>query len=378
MAMSRQNLLAAAVALIEDESDDELDDIIALASIVSARTDRNRVPLYYEKAIDTYFDFEFMRLFRLSRETHAELAGRYEASAFYPDSVGGRPPILAEKTLLIVLSYVGTRATMYQIADRFDITESSVHLCIERVLNFLNSISAQIITWPDQERRRRSQAGFLRKTKGKGPHKTIGAIDGCHVEILRPTESPNSYYNRSKFHSIVLQGICDDQNQFIDVYIGFPGSAHDARILKESPIFEDAEAKCAGGYLLGDSAYPLLPYVMTPFRSSKAALPSWKTTYNTKHGQQRVTIENTFGLLKQRFRRMYLVDSASIRQCCLVVMGACVLHNLCNAERDFFDDLNNTRPPDQVTNDDDHAIQPDDATRSLSERIREAIAKTEC
>ncbi|KAG0425533.1 hypothetical protein HPB47_027305 [Ixodes persulcatus] len=145
---------------------------------------------------------------------------------------------------------------------------------------------------PDQERRRRSQAGFLRKTKGKGPHKMIGAIDGCHVEILRPTESPNSYYNWSKFHSIVLQGICDDQNRFIDVYIGFPGSAHDARILKESPVFEDAEAKCA--------------------------------------------------------------------------------------ERDFFDDLNNARPPDQVTNDDDHAIQPDDATRSLSERIREAIAKTEC
>ncbi|KAG0443373.1 hypothetical protein HPB47_015005 [Ixodes persulcatus] len=272
-----------------------------------------RVPQYYEKVIDTYFDFEFMRLFRLSRETHAELAGRFEASAFHPDSVGGRPQISAEKTLLIVLSYLGTRATMYQIADRFDITESSVHLCIKRVLNFLNGISAQIITWPDQERRRRSQAGFLRKTKGKGPHKTIGAIDGCHVEILRPTESPNSYYNRT----------------------------HDARILKESPVFEDAEAKCAGGYLLGDSAYPLLPYVMTPFKSSKAALPTWKTTYNMKH-------------------------------------GACVLHNLCNAERDFFDDLNNARLPDQVTNDDDHTIQPDDTTRSLSERIRETIAKTEC
>ncbi|KAG0428468.1 hypothetical protein HPB47_024558 [Ixodes persulcatus] len=144
---SRQNLLAAAVALTEEDSDDELDDIIALASIVMARTDRSRVSLYYEKVIDTYFDFEFMRLFRLSQESHAELAGRYEALAFYPDPIGGRPQISAEKTLLIVLSYLGTRATMYQIANRFGMTESSVHLCIQRVLNFLNGISAQIITW---------------------------------------------------------------------------------------------------------------------------------------------------------------------------------------------------------------------------------------
>ncbi|KAM7297579.1 hypothetical protein ISCGN_022730 [Ixodes scapularis] len=96
MTMSRKKLPAAAVALIEYESDDELDDIIALASIVSARTDRNRVPLYYEKVIDIYFDFEFMRLFRLSRETHAGLAGRHEASAFYPHSVGRLQQISAD------------------------------------------------------------------------------------------------------------------------------------------------------------------------------------------------------------------------------------------------------------------------------------------
>ncbi|KAG0420554.1 hypothetical protein HPB47_003431 [Ixodes persulcatus] len=203
----------ATFALIEDESDDELDDIITLASIVSARTDRNRAPLIYKMVIDTYFDFG--------------------------DYFGGRQQIFVEKTLLIVLSYLDTRAGMYQSADRFDKTESSIHLCIENVLYFLNGMSAQIITWPDEKGRWRSQAGFPRKTKGKKkPHKTIGTIDGCHAEILRPTESRNSFYNRRKFQSIFLQEFCDDQNRFIDVYIRFPGSVHDARILKESPVFE--------------------------------------------------------------------------------------------------------------------------------------------
>ncbi|CAN8002192.1 unnamed protein product [Ixodes hexagonus] len=102
---------------------------------MSARSDRNRVPLYHESVVDRYFDFEFKRLFTLSRETHAELGGQFRASSFYPGPVGGRPQIPADKTCLIVLSYLGTRATMYQIADRFDVSESSVHLCVERVLN---------------------------------------------------------------------------------------------------------------------------------------------------------------------------------------------------------------------------------------------------
>ncbi|KAH7952417.1 hypothetical protein HPB52_022847 [Rhipicephalus sanguineus] len=66
---------------------------------------------------------------------------------------------------------------------------------------------------------------------------------------------------------------------------------------------------------------------------------------------QRVATENAFGLLKQRFRRLYFVDANSVKQCCLIVMAACVLHNLCNDERDFFDELEDTTLDDEVGND---------------------------
>lgn len=105
------------------------------------------------------------------------------------------------------------------------------------MLDFLNSVSAEVIAWPDRQEQERSKAGFLAKSDGKGPQNTIGCIDGCHVEINKPTESPNSYYNRKKFPSIVLQGIANDRSKFLDVFIGFPGSAHDARILRESTFF---------------------------------------------------------------------------------------------------------------------------------------------
>lgn len=72
--------------------------------------------------------------------------------------------------------------------------------------------------------------------------------------------------------------------------------------------------------------------------------------FNKVHSQQRVAFENAFRLLKRRFRRLYFVDAASIKQCVLIVMGACVLHNLCNEKRDFFDELQHL--PQQDDDDD--------------------------
>jgi hypothetical protein len=53
------------------------------------------------------------------------------------------------------------------------------------------------------------------------------------------------------------------------------------------------------GWLLGDSAYPLRPWMMTPFLQ-----PSTPTEerYNRYHAKARNTIERCFGLWKARFR----------------------------------------------------------------------------
>ncbi|KAH7949363.1 hypothetical protein HPB49_008230 [Dermacentor silvarum] len=119
--------------------------------------------------------------------------------------------------------------------------------------------SEEVIAWPSDQERANIKARFLARSNGKGPRNTIGCVDGCHIEIPHQKESPASYYNRKKFPSIVLQGICDSSSRFIDVFVGYPGFAHDARVLKESPIYSVAETKCANDYLLGDAAYPLLP-----------------------------------------------------------------------------------------------------------------------
>ena len=48
----------------------------------------------------------------------------------------------------------------------------------------------------------------------------VGAIDGCHIAILAPNETPEDYVNRKVFYSIILQLLVDSKYLFRDVYVG--------------------------------------------------------------------------------------------------------------------------------------------------------------
>jgi len=164
----------------------------------------------------------------------------------------------------------------------------------------------------------------------------VCAVDGMHVEIPAPKDDPISYYNRKDFHSIILQGICDAKCQFIDVFIGWSGTAHDARVWKESPIglnTEDPTLIPEGTHIIGDSSYTLQPYLLTPFRNN-GHLSSRQKLYNKKLSSKRVVIEQAFGKLKARFRRLKFLNMFLMNEMKIIVVAACVLYNICIRHND--------------------------------------------
>ena len=54
----------------------------------------------------------------------------------------------------------------------------------------------------------------------------VGAIAGSHIPIIAPKENPVDYFNRKGYHSVILQ--VDHEYMFLDIYVGWPGSVHDA------------------------------------------------------------------------------------------------------------------------------------------------------
>jgi len=117
------------------------------------------------------------------------------------------------------------------------------------------------------------------------------------------------------------------------VYVGWPGSAHDARIWKNSPIYArlqrgGPEILPPNAHVLGDSAYPCDTFLMCPYRDS-GHLTTMQKRFNVVLSSSRVVIEQTFGLLKGRFRRLKFLDMSDLKLAAKVVVTACVLHNIC-------------------------------------------------
>ena len=116
-----------------------------------------------------------------------------------------------------------------------------------------------------------------------------------------------------------------------DVCVGMPGSTHDARVLRLSTLWESGRNKCQNGlyHVLGDAAYPLQDWLLTPYRNVGILTPQ-QTLYNALHGSKRRIIERTFGVLKRRWRRLgsgiQMDDMAEVNG---LIMSACCLHNLC-------------------------------------------------
>jgi len=147
-------------------------------------------------------------------------------------------------------------------------------------------------------------------------------------------EDPVSYY-RKGFHSIILQGIADAKYKFIDVFVGWLGSSHDARVWRESPVGCGlAEDNIRGIHLLGDSAYPLHSYLIT---SSRGHLTRRQTNYNTKLSSKRIVIEQAFELLKERFHRLRFLHMFFMNEMQTVVIACCILHNICIIHNDTYE-----------------------------------------
>ncbi|XP_058605838.1 putative nuclease HARBI1 [Onychostoma macrolepis] len=144
--------------------------------------------------------------------------------------------------------------------------------------------------------------GFASLADSPAFHHVAGSIDGTHIRIKPPAENWEDYFNRKLFHSLQLQVICDHKGLFLNVFAGFPGAVHDARVLRWSTIYVQQLYPPPGWCIIGDGGYPCLSVpicLMTPFR--EPVQNAVQARYNRKLSKARFVVERAIGMMKTRW-----------------------------------------------------------------------------
>lgn len=245
---------------------------------------------------------------------------------------GGNVPIEPAEAALIYLSYIGSQVFLRELAVKFGRSKSGVRKAIFLVTDIIVKYGVKkYIRWPQQPDTSEVVELFREKSRLPG---IIGAIDGCHLRVEPPSKDQLSFLNRKLFHSIVLLGVVLPNRLFSYVSVGMPGSSHDAKCLKWSSLWRKVHQRkkdyfpTADFHIIGDSAFPCLDWLI-PVLKPTLADTDQKKRFNKRMSAGRVIVENCFGDLLNRFRRLRFIKTNEVKYATAIAMSACVIHNMC-------------------------------------------------
>lgn len=290
-----------------------------------------RAENFYEDTVPALTEQQFREQFRLSRHTVDQLLNLIGERDRHP--LTHAHPMDRRKQVLLTLWYLGSQVSFRKVAMLFGVATATAWSHVDEVIDLIVALKDQVIKMPNtREAIQEVKTGFHLL---KGISGVVGSVDGCHIPMCRPTVEPEAHINRKGFFSINLMAVCDSKSKFIDVSIGWPGSVHDSRVFKNGPLFARMTQQtalrqlCGEGFLVGDAAFQLQTWMMTPFRETQMQEEVAKRrNYNKILSGTRIVIEHAFGMLKGRFRRLTYVEAKSVEKVSKLCMGACVLHNL--------------------------------------------------
>ncbi|XP_058978634.1 putative nuclease HARBI1 [Musca domestica] len=168
-----------------------------------------------------------------------------------------------------------------------------------------------------------------------------------HINFIMSQEerraAKNCFYAMSGIPGIIgavddthIQMICDHTMRIRAVNGCYGGASHDSHIwnLSDERLFMK-NAYVNGdksSWLIGDSGYPLEPWILTSYRSANEH--SAESRFNKRFCKARFIIERVFGVLKGRFRcllaarELHYAPVAQILNVCYALHNVCLEHNV--------------------------------------------------
>ncbi|KAM4540107.1 putative nuclease HARBI1 [Odontesthes bonariensis] len=299
---------------------------------------RHHARVYAERAkpLEQYTSEELYARFRFGRDDIKYIA---DVRPTLQHKTQRSHALSVKEQCLIALHFYAC-GTFYQvIGDNMGVDKSTVSNMVKVVSVALGSGINQFVSFPKDDQIAQTKHTFFHM--GNMPN-TIGVIDCTHVHIQAPREREWEYVNRKGRHSINIQLVGNGDLIITNCVVKWPGSVHDARILRQSALYRELQTNRPNGILLGDSAYPLLPWLMPPF---PVANTPELARFNTAHCKTRCAIERLNGVLKRRFACLnYLRVEPKVA--CNKILACIVLHNIATRRHVPYDASDNYDGPE--------------------------------
>ena len=178
------------------------------------------------------------------------------------------------------------------------------------------------------------------ETRWNYPH-ALGAIDGKHVTIRKPSNAGSYYYNYKHTHSIILLAIAGPEYECLYADVGSNGRVNDSGVWNKSSLLQAIQngsvklpkddALPVNGVIapyvfVGDDAFALKKFMMKPYPQQN--LTADKRVYNYRHSRARRISENLFGILANRWRIFLTTINLEPKHVENIVLSALALHNM--------------------------------------------------
>ena len=187
------------------------------------RRSQPKVSDFVEVTLQQYNSEDFRRDFRLNRSTFSKLLNLLSPKIAYEERAIGRPPLSAEKQLLLYIWYMSNQDSMREISRLFGVSTSTCHkVCIKyiQIMNIIINSNIEQDYKMESKNVNAYQISFsdfiLRLLEECQKHcvmnslcyECVGFIDGTHVRLV---SAPAIITGKGSHHvscSLLLTAIC--------------------------------------------------------------------------------------------------------------------------------------------------------------------------
>ncbi|XP_020501392.2 putative nuclease HARBI1 [Labrus bergylta] len=250
--------------------------------------------------------------------------------------MAGRACLSLSQTVQLSLTLLSERVSYRSVSHRFHLEKGNIHRIFFSFCERINMLGERLIRWPVGTEAIEALVPLSSQEmeEEQGVPLVLGVLGHTSIPIRLPmgkhdVDSTVPKVKRMKTEAYAdswlnLQLVCDINGRFLHCRIS-KGSDVDRGSALRDKLKDHPEMMPSGSCLVAQAGYPLSAQILTPYSGSLG--PREELFNKTLEGHFQI-LDQAVANLKARFQRLQYLDIGNYDRARIVVLTACVLHNV--------------------------------------------------